>query len=316
MLGDIWRDMVVDVAASTWVVAGLLLGMCVLLRVLTHVTVVQRGLVARSSAAAGLGLPHSLEPVVRAAQVRRVRGLSGGGFLGVLVSVVFVYLIGADRSGPATLFLLGGFAIGGALGSAIAAVSGEVHRTADGERVAHGRRACLADYVPLWERVGARIAVLLSLTIVGVQVALPAFGGLPLTVFPESFSVAVVVSGLAIAALAVFEIGGPLIVARPQTTGSELELAWDDALRSAAILALVAAAFLLGCFGSFLGIQEIAMAVRGAGGGLASAVAFNVFGVVVLGGGVMTYIRTSRGRYSLRTLHADEDAGARLAGPK
>jgi hypothetical protein len=314
MLGDVWSDMVFHVALSTWIAAGLLVGSCVLLWVSTHVPAVQRRLVVRASSAAGLGLPQASEPMVRAAQVRRVRGFSGGGVLGVIVAVFFVYLLGADRGGPATMFLLGGFVIVGALGGAIASVAGEVTRTGDGERVAHGRRARLADYVPRWERVGVRLTVTLSLAAVGVLVLLPRVRELQVAVFPQSFSLAVVVSGLAVAALAAFEIGGRLLVARPQTTPSEEELAWDDALRSAAILDLVAAAFLLGAFGAFFGIQDIAMAVRGTGGGLASVEAVNLFGLAVLGAGAAASVLTSSRRHFRRTLHAD--AAAYLVGPK
>jgi hypothetical protein len=239
MLSDVWSDMVFHVALSTWIAAGLLVGSCVLLWVSTHVPAVQRRLVVRASSAAGLGLPQASEPMVRAAQVRRVRGFSGG---------------------------------------------------------------------------GVRLTVTLSLAAVGVLVLLPRFRELPVAVFPQSFSLAVVVSGLAVAALAAFEIGGRLLVARPQTTPSEEELAWDDALRSAAILDLVAAAFLLGAFGAFFGIQDIAMAVRGTGGGLASVEAVNLFGLAVLGAGAAASVLTSSRRHFRRTLHAD--AAAYLVGPK
>lgn len=314
MLGEVWSNMVFHVALSTWVVAVLLGGFCVLLWGASHVPGVQRRLVSRASTAAGLGLPHASAPMVRAAQVRRVRGFSVGAVLGVIVAVFFVYLLGADRGGPATVFLLGGFVIVGALGRAIASVAGEVKRTGVGERVAHGRRARLADYVPRWERVGARIAVSLSLAVLGILVLLPVTRELQLAVFPERFSLAVVVSGLAVGALAAFEIGGRLLVARPQTTASERELAWDDALRSAAILDLVAAASLLGAFGAFFAVQEIAMALQGSGGGLASVEAVNVFGFAVLCAGAAASVLTSSRRHTLRTLHTD--AAPRLVGPK
>ncbi|WP_104099681.1 hypothetical protein [Cryobacterium sp. M96] len=315
MLGDVWSNMIFHVAVSTWTVAGLLVGSCVLLWVLTHVPAVQRRLVAHASTVAGLGLPHASHPMVLAAQVRRVRGFSGGGFLGVIVSIFLVYFIGADRSGSATVFLLGGFVIVGVLGGAIAAVAGEVARTGEGERVAHGRRTRLADYVPRWERVGVRGTVFLNLAVVGVLILLPVFWKLQLSVFPQSFSVAVVVAGLAVALLAAFEIGGRIVVARPQTMASEQELAWDDAMRSAAILDLVAAAFLLGAFGVFFGLQEIAMAVRpGIGGGVASVESFNLFGLVVLGAGAAASVLTSSRRHFRRTLHAD--AGSRPVGPQ
>ena len=315
MLGDVWSNTIFHVALSTWITAGLLLGACVLLRGATHVAAVQRRLVAHASSAAGLGLPQSAEPMVRAAQVRRVRGFSGGGILGVIIAVVFVYLLGADRGGPATMFLLGGFVIVGALGGAIASVAGEVTRTGDGERVAHGRRARLADYVPRWERVGVRLTVALSLAVVGVLVLLPRFRELQITVFPQSFSLAVVVSGLAVAALAAFEIGGRLLVARPQTTASEQELAWDDALRSAALQDLVIAVFILGAFGAFSGIQEIEGALRPRmAGGLGSVEAVNLFGLAVLAAGAAASVLTSPRRHARRTLHAD--AAPHLVGPK
>ncbi|GAA3892136.1 hypothetical protein GCM10022381_37320 [Leifsonia kafniensis] len=258
---DLWFSVFDNVNPSTRASDIVIATASVVVFVSTWHPSVQRMLTRRSQHAVGLPLPASLTDIVRLRQVRRVRAFIIGGLAGLLISTAFVWFVGADRSSPALLMLLCGFAVCGALGTSIAALVGEATRSNEGVRVAHLSRRQLSDYVPRWERVLVWTAVALSTALVVLLALLTAFADLRLSVFPESFSVAALLTCLAVLALGAFELGGRLIIGRRQATESELELAWDDSLRSGAIRDLLTAAFLLGAAGIGAGITEIGLAI-------------------------------------------------------
>ena len=258
---ELLSDLMKNLSQSTWLVSGglIVLSMAILAR--ARLGGPRKVMARRLVSSIGLPVDERADQAVNAAQGRRAVGVAIGGVVGTVLATWFVWLVGADRGGPAPLFLIGAYVVAASLGRAVASISGEAKKLGGTDHVAHVRFRILGDYIPGWERVAARTMVGLSIVTLSFEMALPWIGtDVSGQVFPERFSVAATATFLAIVALIGFEVGGRLILRVRQRHGSESSLAWDDLLRSFAVRDLAIAAFLLGTFGVFFALQEVLMA--------------------------------------------------------
>lgn len=277
-------DMLAEVRFSTWLVCGVLLLLSGAMIVCATVSGARRATTSRLAAAVGLAVDESDRRSIETAQRRRLIGAAAGGAVGAIAATWFAFFVGADRGGPAPLFLIGAYAVGAAVGRAAASATGEVAKPIDGIHLANARHRELGDYIPRWERIVTRTAAVMSLVALAFEMVLPLLATQDIgRVFPEIPSVAALITMVAIVALIGFEVSGRLIVRAHQIQGSATSLAWDDILRSAAVRDLAAGAFLLGVFGTFFGIQEITEALSPLSQTLIpTVVGFNVVGGIAV----------------------------------
>jgi hypothetical protein len=295
-------DMLVEVRPSTWQVSGILFLLSTAMIVCATVSGARRAMASRLAVTVGLAVEESVRRSIEIAQCRRLTGAAVGGAFGTVMATWFVLLVGADRAGPASLFLIGAYAVGAALGRAAASATGEIAKPVVGIHLANARHRDLRDYIPRWERIVTRTSVVMSLVVFALEMVLPLLTTQNIgRVFPETFSVAALITLFAIVALIGFEVGGRLIVRVHQIQGSATSLAWDDVLRSAAVRDLAAGAFLLGAFGTFFGLQEIVMGLSPLGSPLiATVVGFNlVGGIAVVAAAIEVFLPRPR-RHILR----------------
>jgi hypothetical protein len=299
---NLLTDMFENVRLSTWVVGGILIILSIAMIALMTQPAARRNTASRLTSTIDLSLDENSRRSIEAAQSRRIVGAAIGGAVGAVVATWFVYLIGADREEPASLFLVGAYAVGASLGRAAASAAREATNLTGTVHLANARHRVLGDYIPRWERIVARTMVALSVIAVAFETSIPLLAPKSVDlVFPKSLSVAALVTVLAIVALFGFEAGGRLILRAHQNQGSPARLALDDVLRSAAIRDLAAAAFLLGTFGTFFGIQEIAMAFRPLDPPfIATAGGFNLLGGITVAAAAIEMLLSHSRRYMLR----------------
>lgn len=199
--------------------------------------------VDRAAGRAGLGVPTQLRPLL----LRRVRATRIGEMAGAAVglAVPFGILHRASNSVVWWTFtvqpLLIAFAgIGAAIGGLVAA---QLTFPA-GPRVARERVLRVADYIDPVERFTVLAAAALVTAVGLLPVALRAVG-------PRTLP-AVAVGLTAFGVWLGFELVARRIVARPERAGSAAHLAWNDAIRSAAIRRLAAVTAVMSSFGLLL----------------------------------------------------------------
>jgi hypothetical protein len=294
--------MLAEVQLSTWLVSGILLFLSAAMIVCAKVSGARRAMASRLAAAVDLPVDESVRRSIETAQCRRLIGAAVGGAFGTVMATWFVFFVGADRSGPASLFLIGAYAVGAALGRGAASATGEIAKPIVGIHMANARHRELRDYIPRWERIVTRTAMMTSLAALALETVVPLLTTRNIgQVFPETPSVAALITLIAIVALIGFEVGGRLIVRIHQIQGSATSLAWDDVLRSAAVRDLAAGAFLLGAFGTFFGAQEVAMALSPLGRPFFATVAgFNVVGGIVVVAAAIEVFLPRPGRHIIR----------------
>lgn len=298
---ELLNDVIANVRLSTWVAAGALAAVSVLLLVLARWRPFRHLLAARFVRHVAAPLRALTTEDLSISESRRVSGAAAGGLIAVVAATYFVYLVGADRGGPATLFLVGSYAIGGVTGRSVAACLSIFASRSSSVRVANVRHRGVSDYLPGWARFTVRTAVALASVMLAIVAVSPSLWDLQRTVFPAVFSVAAFVTTLAVLSLVAFEFSSHLIADSPQRQDSEAGLVWDDALRSSAIRDLATSTWLLGMFGLFFGIGELALALSpGSTPGIATPAAFNIFGTaaLIVTLGAMALPRTRRYTYS------------------
>ena len=304
---ELLTDLMQNVTQSTWLVSGVLIVLSIAVLACARLTGPRHVAVRRFVSSIGLPVDEGVEHAVSAAQGRRAVGIAIGGIVGTVLATLFVWLVGADRGGPAPLFLIGAYAVAASVGRAVASISGEAKKLGGSDHVAHARLRLLGDYIPGWERGAARTMVGLSVVALTVEMAMPWIRTDVLgQVFPEGFSVAATVTFLAAVALIGFEVGGRLILRVRQRQGSELSLAWDDLLRSSAVRDLATAAFLLGTFGAFFAVQEVVRAMDPMNPPfIASAAGFNMVGTLVIIAVVVESLLSRPQQHILRRRYPD-----------
>jgi hypothetical protein len=191
-----------------------------------------------------VGLPVSaeLEPTIRTTQRGELRTIVVVVTLGIVAATVGMLIARIDLPGQifwidftATIATLG-------IGSAIGTVRREGQRQQGDVRVARLRAVSLSDYRSPYEQWMPRIIVALAL------------GGLALrgAVDPSGFAIVPVFmwvyAAITLASLLLSEFASRAIIRGGQPAGSELELAWDDALKSRALNSIAMAPIYLGAY--------------------------------------------------------------------
>lgn len=304
---ELLSDLMANLSQSTWLVSGGLIVLSIAGLACARLDGPRKLVVRRLVSSIGLPIDERADQAVNAAQGRRAVGVAIGGVVGTVLATWFVWFVGADRGGPAPLFLIGAYVVAASLGRAVASISGEAKKLGGPDYVAHVRFRNLGDYIPGWERVAARTMVGLSIVTLSFEMALPWIATDVLgQVFPERFSVAATATFLAVVALIGFEVGGRLILRVRQRQGSELSLAWDDLLRSFAVRDLATTAFLLGTFGVFFAVQEVLMAMNPMNPPfIASAAGFNLVGTFVVFAAALESLLPRSRQHILRRRYPD-----------
>lgn len=183
--------------------------------------------------------------------------------------------------------------------------------TAIGPRIARSREVTLRDYVMPLELAGARVLIGIA-AVAAVTVVVLLRGNPRETTIVASV---VTVTLLAIAALVVFEVAGPAIIARPSPALDPTSLAWEDALRAETLRTLVTAPLTFG------GVS-LMLAVVGAFGvvppGPVSIVAGAVVPFLVLVTGIVIAVAAAAQlpqRHFLRVLWPETAAAASRPAP-
>jgi len=178
----------------------------------------------------GLALPDHLAPAVATRIQRRQRGMSMGGVTGIVLAtlIYIVFFNNEDGAAPALVFYFA--AMGTALGGAWAIAAHKPSGLAQHPVVARVRSVELADYLTRGERFGFWVvpAVLVLGSVTGILFLgqLPEVAGTDPAVIASSVAVGALITwGVAVVALR-------RVLAAPARSGSELELAWDDAERA------------------------------------------------------------------------------------
>ena len=255
----------------------------------------------------GLAVPDELLPLVGRGRARRRRLESAVRFVALLSAASLVPFVaptgtGIDISG--VLLILGAAVVGSAVGSAIGSLQWPVQRDQNAIRFARAGAVGLGDYLPRFERRGAWAAVALAVFLVLVSVTVNAAGVGSVPLLPPATGSSILTVA-AIVALGFFEIVSRRIVGRAQPTGSELELVWDDALRSMDVRDLASAPTALGLYGAFVSGTDLMASLQGSSGdnfdvtnGLFASVLALIF-VVVSG---VVWLVTRPDRFFLRRL--------------
>lgn len=200
--------------------------------------------VDRAAGRAGLGVPMQLRPLL----LRRMRatriGEMAGAALGLAVSFGVLERT-PNSAGSSSLvvqtLLIALSGVGAALGGLVAAQA----TSGPGPRIAREHVPRVADYISPIER----------LVVLGAAALTTVVGLLPLALRPIERSTAPSIApstALGLVALGVwlvFELVARRIVSRPQPAASAAHLAWNDALRSAAIRRLAAVSAMVSAFG-------------------------------------------------------------------
>ena len=184
--------------------------------------------VDKAANAAGLGVTPEIRPLL----LRRIRIMRVGDLIGAAVGLALAALLVTLRTEipVQTWAVQGTIVAGGAAGGLIGGLVATHGLPAPGRRVARDRAVRVADYISPIERAGALIGMLLTAL----------FGVLSLTLGSADARVAVA-TGVAVAGWLGFELVARLLIARPQSADSALQLAWDDALRADSVRRLAGA---------------------------------------------------------------------------
>ncbi|MDO5499904.1 MAG: hypothetical protein Q4F67_09515 [Propionibacteriaceae bacterium] len=219
-----------------------------------HRTKINEKELAKLPAKYGLPLPPPLRervlsrvnPRERTALLWGLGGIVAGALAGLLVR----FATASQDSTTGVLVLFGG-AVGMSLGSYRGVVRTQLPMSPDAPRVARSTETSLADYVTPAERwavrlvPGAMVLAIATVWLVWAQVPVRPPGGLlaPL--------LATAIAAMILAVWALLAHARTRLVDRPQQAHDDLELAWDDALRGAAIRDLQDTAISLGLLGTF-----------------------------------------------------------------
>jgi hypothetical protein len=242
---------------------------------------------AKLAARMNLPVTPEVEPLVRARLRRRAWGVGLGGGVVVAAALTAGLLSPELRQSPvaAAAVLVAGFA-GTGVGAAVAATGSVPRPAADAVRVARTAPPRVADYVGPPELLGARLVVGLALVavVVGGVVAVTGLGGAlpPIALVDWVTGIPGVTALVAVVGLVVTEVAMRRLVDRGQPAVSELDLAWDDALRSMALRDLVTAPVVLGFVGLTGTLTVLGDAAAGGGPGSVGNVVVGVLGLGVV----------------------------------
>lgn len=207
----------------------------------------------------GLPLPDYVVPEVADRMQRRQRGMAVGGITGIVVATIIYIVFFSNEDGAApvlVVFLAGaGTALGGAWALAMHQPSGSSRRPV----VARLRSVDLSDYVTPGERFGfwavPIVVVLGAVAGILLLLQLPSIAGASSIVLAGSVTAAAVATwGTALIALR-------KVLAAPARSGSEVELAWDDAERADGLRQVVNLTVAVACISLLFWFTSIGEAV-------------------------------------------------------
>lgn len=193
----------------------------------------------------GLPLPDHVVTAVSDRIRRRERGMLLGGLSGVVVATIMYILFFDDNDGaaPALVFFMAG--AGSALGGAWAMLSYRPEAQATTPTVARLRTVTLADYLTKGERFGFRA--------VPQSIVVGAIGGyflldfLPDAAGANRIVVGMLLSGVGFIVWAMAALAARKMLAAPARSGSDVELAWDDAERAVGLRQVANLAVAVAC---------------------------------------------------------------------
>ena len=195
--------------------------------------------------AAGLPLTDDIAAIVRNTQQASVLA----GFLSIAAGIIAatVYILTEHIESVLQVFYVDftGLIAGVGIGSAIATFARENSRQRGTIRIARLGAVSLSDYRSPLDQWAPRLVVALALVGVALRTAIykTGFSSVPSFVF--------VYLGVMVASLVVYEAASRLLIRSGQPAASELDLAWDDALKSRALASISVAPLYLGAYLGF-----------------------------------------------------------------
>lgn len=195
-----------------------------------------------------LPVPDDLRPGIE----RQLRSHHLGADLGGTAAVAITAIWGLTL-GPGVVastwwlqILFAGALAGAAVGAGLAVLREAARpREGAGPRVARPVAPTLADYVAPVELQGGRLVAVLPTVLLGALVVLRASDLTAAGLLGPA-----VVAALGLVALAFGELGGRRVLEAPQAAGSDLELAWSDAIRAHTLRAVVTVPIVVGSYAS------------------------------------------------------------------
>lgn len=182
----------------------------------------------RYAAQTGLPLTETVAgPVIERIR-RRERGMSIGGTAAIVLGGLASILIDDSNDWGALVLALAG--AGTAFGGAWAMAAHRPEPTTDRPVVARLRSTELADYLTGGERFGLWAAP--ATVIAGVPAGVLLFQQLPAEIRGNSVTIGLIGAGIALVTWTVALLVLRRVLTAPARSGSDLELAWDDAERA------------------------------------------------------------------------------------
>lgn len=212
----------------------------------------------------GLAIPNILRVDLSRRLVRRRRISLAGTVLATWAVLPLVWgMGGVDASGsPTSVFLIVGASFaGGSIGAAIGSLQWPVQRDGNAIRYARVGAVSLRDYIPPFERRGTWVMAALAVFLFLGSVIMNVAGVASIALLPPATALSVLAAATVVS-LGFFEIVGRRIVGRAQPTGSELELVWDDALRSLDVRDLASAPMMLGIYAALVTGTDLVTALQ------------------------------------------------------
>ena len=193
--------------------------------------------------ATGLPLTHEVAgPVVDRIR-RREHGMLLGGVGAIVLCVALSLLIRNDMPWEALIVILAGAGTG--FGGAWAMAAHHPAATSDTPEVARARSVELADYLTRGERFGLWASpVTLGLGAAGGSVLLLQ---LPPQVRGAAITLGLIGTGVALLTWLIGLLSQRRVLAAPARSGSDLELAWDDAERALGLRQLLSQLVVVSC---------------------------------------------------------------------
>jgi hypothetical protein len=181
----------------------------------------------------GLEVPPGMEGAIRASVRARRIGAPIGTTVAVTIAAVFLLVLPGFQLLAIWWCLFGSYLLGAGVGSTIGILVTERRRERGVVRVARTTTVKISDYVSPLQTAFMWFCVAAAIVLFAVDCWLAT------TDSPEYLSiVSGVLVGLSVVALVVYQVFARRAVSRGALAGTPLELAWDDALRSYALVNL------------------------------------------------------------------------------
>jgi hypothetical protein len=263
--------------STAWTLTGVFSIGAVVVFVLTYFPLYLRFSAFRLARSIDLTLPDDIALTVGRRTALRQRGGAVGGVGGAVGASLALTAGGSAVGGWSILFLIGGMFTGIALGIAVVSLRAARPVHSDAVRVARASAVDPRDYLAPIDRIGTRVTVVLGLVAAVVAVVRgDDYPGALLETVPVPY--VVVLAGVGVLTLVLFEIASRRVVAQPQFAQTQTELAWDDAMRATLLRDMVTAPLALGLYAFMFVLFTVVDSGQAAGGG--DSVALSISAVV------------------------------------